>query len=57
MAQNEDTGSMKDITAPDVVEVEIRSDGKVVWINVDGKCALRACRIKRLVINDGRPNA
>ena len=29
---------MKDITGPLEVQVQIRADGKVVWINVDGIC-------------------
>jgi len=36
---------MLDITAPSHVEIEIREDGHVVWVNVDGECVLRACRI------------
>ena len=45
---------MNDITAPEHVQIQIRSDGKVVWINVDGICVLRACRIGRLKVNDDR---
>ncbi len=40
---------MIDITGPEIVEVQIRDDGKVVWINIDGICRLRACQIKKLV--------
>jgi len=45
-----------DITKPKFVEIDIRNDGKVVWINIDGICRLRACRIgkDRLVVNDRR---
>lgn len=43
-----------DITEPEVVQVDIKSDGKVIWINVNGICMFRACRIKNLEINDGR---
>lgn len=44
-----------DITAPRVgVEISVRADGKVVWINVDGVCALRVCQIPDLTINDER---
>lgn len=43
-----------DITGPDIVEISIREDGKVIWINVDGICACRVCRIKELVIDDRR---
>jgi hypothetical protein len=45
---------MLDITAPDIVEVEFREDGKVIWVNVDGKCALRVCQIKQLFVTDSR---
>jgi hypothetical protein len=43
---------MIDITAPAVVEVSVRNDGKVVWINIDGICRLRACQIETLIIED-----
>jgi hypothetical protein len=45
---------MIDITAPEVVEILIRDDGKVVWINVDGICRFRACEIKALIAKDKR---
>lgn len=45
---------MEDITAPKVVEVEIRHDGKVVWIHVEGITVLRACRVGELTITDHR---
>lgn len=43
-----------DVTAPKHVEVLIHDDGKVIWINVNGICLFRACRIGELVINDER---
>lgn len=43
-----------DITAPEHVEILIRQDGKVIWINVDGVCEFRACRINKLILNDKR---
>ena len=43
---------MIDITAPETVEILIRDDKKVVWINVNGECVFRACRIGQLDIND-----
>jgi hypothetical protein len=46
--------SMIDITQPEFLEVIVRYDGKVVWINVDGICRFRACRLNHLEINDGR---
>jgi hypothetical protein len=38
-----------DITEPcHGVDVQIRADGKVLWVNVDGVCVLRICRITNL---------
>ena len=34
-----------DITKPEMVEVSLREDGKVLWVNVDGRCVLRVCQI------------
>lgn len=45
---------MIDITAPGTVEIMIRFDGQVVWVNVDGICRFRACQIKTVVIEDKR---
>jgi len=45
---------MNAITAPKVVEISIRDDGKVIWINVDGKCQLCCCEIQNLVLDDRR---
>lgn len=50
-------GTLTDLTAPAVVEVEIRQDGKVVWVSVDGVTVFRACRIDQLVVTDNRPYA
>ncbi len=40
--------------SPENVEVSIRSDGKVVWVFVDGETVLRCCRIGNLVVTDAR---
>lgn len=45
---------MNDVTAPEIVQIQIRGDGTVVWVNINGECALRACRIKNLVLEDCR---
>jgi len=45
---------MTDIIQPHVLEIKIRRDGKVVWVNADELCWLRACRIEKLIINDER---
>jgi hypothetical protein len=48
-------GELLDITAPKFgVEVEIREDGKVLWVHVDGVSVLRICQIDRLEVNDHR---
>ncbi len=40
-------GKVLELEAPEVgVEVAIRGDGGVLWVNVDGVCVLRICRIK-----------
>lgn len=36
------------------VEISIKADGKVLWVNVDGICALRVNRITKLTIEDAR---
>jgi hypothetical protein len=45
---------MLDITAPTLVEVQVRRDGRVLWVNVDGACKLRICQIGELVLVDER---
>jgi hypothetical protein len=39
-------GQMVDIAAPVIVEVEVRGDQKVLWVNVDGVARLRIFRIQ-----------
>lgn len=48
---------MLDLTAPNIVEVSIREDGKVLWVNVDGICAVCIQDISQLVVNDQRPDS
>ena len=43
-----------DLTAPQEVEILIRYDGRVAWINVDGLCVFRACKIRHLTLQDDR---
>lgn len=45
---------LKDITAPEMLQIVIREDSKVVWINTERCCVFRACQIKKLVIDDRR---
>ena len=43
-----------DITKPEHgVQVQIRKDGTVLWVHVDGITVLRICQIPRLDIEDG----
>jgi hypothetical protein len=37
-----------DITGAEVVQLQIRHDKDVVWVNVNGVCMLRICAIKKL---------
>jgi len=43
-----------DVAAPEVVQVVVKDDGKVIWVNVDGVCLFRACRVEKLIIDDQR---
>lgn len=52
VAQNNADTSLRDMIAPVVVEIQIRADRKVVWVNVDGVCSFRCCQIGELVIVD-----
>ncbi len=41
-----------DITAPGIVEVELSPDRTVLWVNVNGICLLRMCRIDEIIITE-----
>jgi hypothetical protein len=45
---------MIDITGPFTVQIQIRGDGKVVWVNTENGCVLRLCNIQLLEIIDER---
>lgn len=47
-------GELMDITAPKAVQIQVRADGKVIWVNVDGLCVLRCCQIEVLEVEDNR---
>lgn len=47
-------GDMLDITGPEHVQVTWSADSKVLWINIDGVCKLRVCRIGKLIVD--KPN-
>jgi hypothetical protein len=34
------------------VEIDIRFDGKILWLNVGGICLVRICRTKSLLFSD-----
>jgi hypothetical protein len=36
-----------DVTGATHVEFQIRYDGAVIWLNVDGVCLVRICRIEK----------
>jgi hypothetical protein len=44
---------MLDITAPKIVEVTVRDDGKVLWVNTEEGCVLRICQIPKLIVQPG----
>lgn len=46
-----------DVTAPQHIDITIDEHAKVVWINVNGVCLLRACRISRLDLSDGHTSS
>lgn len=48
------TADVLDTTATMAVEVMIKNDASVIWVNVDGICRLRVCRIPSLVVFDMR---
>jgi hypothetical protein len=43
-----------DITGAKLVEIEIREDGKVVWVHVNGQTELRICQVDSVAITDKR---
>jgi hypothetical protein len=45
---------MLNISAPEVIRIQIASDGKMVWIDTENGCIFRACRIKQLDLQDDR---
>lgn len=42
--------NMVDIVAPKGVQIQVRADGKVLWVNVDGVCVLRCSQVEVLEI-------
>lgn len=49
-----------DVTAPEEsVEIQIRADGAVLWIHIDGRTLCRICRIPagKITMQDDRPSS
>lgn len=44
-----------DIEAPKVVEVQVSHDNRRLWVNINGRCVLRCCKIENLVVEDIDP--
>jgi hypothetical protein len=47
-------GTMLDVTKCEVLEIAVRNDGKVVWVNTEKGCIFRACQISKLILDDRR---
>jgi hypothetical protein len=47
-------GDMLDISGAEEVQVQIRHDARLIWVNVDGSCILRICKIKNFELADDR---
>ena len=45
---------MLEVTGVQAVEVMVRSDGKVLWVNTQEGCILRICQMEKLTIVDQR---
>lgn len=43
---------MEDINNPEIIEISVRKDKKVIWINIDGRCILRITGPKVIMINE-----
>lgn len=46
--------TMKDITGAEEVQIVIRNDSKVIWVNTEKGCVFRICQIKKLEVDDRR---
>lgn len=43
-------GTMRDISAKQGVQIQIQSDGLVVWLNIDGVCITRVMLMPNAII-------
>ncbi len=48
------TQELMEVIEPKVLQIVIKQDGSVVWINSEDRCLLRACRIQSLEVRDER---
>lgn len=46
-----------DITGAEVVQIQVKADGSVVWVNTEMHCVLRICQVKSVEILDERLTA
>lgn len=43
-----------DVTAPNAVQIQLDMKRGVVWVNVDGICLLRCCRVTQIELDGFR---
>jgi hypothetical protein len=48
---------MLDVTGVKHLQIEIRADGRVVWINTEEGCIFRACQVEQVELVDNRDPA
>ncbi len=48
-------GQLFDVTDVDHLQIEIRADGAVIWLNTKEGCLVRVCQIGQLELVDNRP--
>jgi len=48
------TEHLKDMHGKELVDIAIREDGKVIWVNTEKGCVLRICKIQHLNLDDRR---
>jgi hypothetical protein len=50
-AKKGESKAMLDITGAECVEVSMRRDEKVLWVNTENGCILRICQIKNICVD------
>ena len=51
-SQRQITDAFIDVSNAKQVDVEWREDGTVLWVNVNGVCLLRICKIDKLYVGE-----